>query len=86
MEKAKDEVADERILLRAAYEHGVVHLLARAELRAEIVPETNRICRTLKKFVVEGMYRTMVVNTRPAAAEYNLPLETLLELRTVYEV
>ena len=86
MEKAKSEATEERMQLLAAYEHGCVHLLCRADLNAEIVPNANRIHRSVKKFLIEGVYRTMVVNTRSASAAYKLPIETVLEFHSVYEV
>ncbi len=77
---------NERLALLAAYEQGIVHLLARAELHAKTVPNANIFRQSIKKFLVEGIYQTLVVNTRPASADFNLPLDTLLEFRMVYEV
>lgn len=41
---------------------------------------------SLQAFVLNHVYAPMVANARPAAASYNLPTNTLLEMRATFEV
>lgn len=84
MEENVDHFAAERNLLLAAYSHGVVHLLGRAELKAP--PHGSGITAWIKRFVIDGLYAFLVANSRPAAADYGLPIDTLLEMRVRYQV
>lgn len=40
----------------------------------------------LQAYTINVLYAALVANTRPAAASFNLPLDTTLELRVVYDM
>lgn len=81
-----DKFSKERSLLLTAYGHGVVHLLARSELRAAKHLKKQNFGQWIKSFIVDVVYHFLVVNTRPASADYQLPSDTLLEVSTIYEI
>ena len=79
-----DRFASDRNLLLAAYSHGVVHLLGRAELKASTTKSS--LGAWTKRFIIDGIYAFLVANSRPASADYSLPIDTLLEMRVRYQV
>lgn len=83
VEDKGDPYAIERSLLLAAYSHGVVHLLGRADLKAAPGRGPGALG---KRIVINGLYSFLTRNSRSASADYRLPSETLIEMTVQYQV
>ena len=98
----KDGMSEESRLMLTAYNQGVVYLVGRADLAAaeddnRELDKGNTKNRTFakasilikkwtKKFIINGVYGTLVKNTRPATEDYQLPRNSLVELAVKYEI
>lgn len=82
--KNNDTLAAEKGLILTAYSHGLVHLIGRADLKAS--GKEKKVTGVFRRFVINSMYAFLSSNSRPAAADYNIPMETMLETRSRYEV
>lgn len=77
-------LSEEQEMVTTAYSHGVVQFVGKADLVA--TSKGRSVGNWFKGLVTNGIYGFLVANARPASAEYQMPMDTVLEMRVRYEI